>query len=94
MNHEQIKFNRLKIDIKILLEAFVSGFPFSENEKSLFRIIGGMEANDDNYSLIRSCLGRISDQCGELDLNAMEYEAKTLLDRVDALADESDGHST
>jgi hypothetical protein len=83
MNHEQINFNQTKIDIKVLLEAFVSAFPFSENEKSLIRIIGNMEATPTNCAVIQSCLGRIADKCGELDLNAMEYEAKTFLDRLE-----------
>jgi hypothetical protein len=94
MNHEQIKFNQLKRDIKILLESFVSAFPFSENEKSLIRIIGNMEATPTNCAVIQACLTRISDKCGELDLNAMEYEAKRLSDRLDAIADENDGNST
>jgi hypothetical protein len=94
VNHEQIKVNQLKRDIKILLESFVSAFSFSEDEKSLIRIINGMEATPTNCSVIQACLTRISDKCGELDLNAMEYEAKTLSDRLDALADESDGDST
>ncbi|HEY8096743.1 MAG TPA: hypothetical protein VIE65_11730 [Methylobacter sp.] len=91
MNQEQVKFNQLKRNIQILLEAFVSAFPFSENEKSLIRMIGNMEANPTDCSVIQSCLSRIMDKCGELDLNAMEYEAKTLSDRLDALADENDG---
>jgi hypothetical protein len=61
----------------------VSAFPFSENEKSLIRIIGNMEANPTDCSVIQSSLSRISDKCGEFDLNAMEYEARTLLDRLE-----------
>jgi hypothetical protein len=89
MNHEQVKFNQLKRDIKILLESFVSAFPFSEDEKSLLRIIGNMESTPTDCFVIQACLSRISDKCGELDLNAMEYEAKTLSERLDALADKS-----
>jgi hypothetical protein len=83
MNREQIKFNQLKRDIKILLESFVSAFPFSEDDKSLIRIINGMEPTPTDCSVIQSCLSRISDKCGELDLNAMKFEAKTLLDRLE-----------
>lgn len=83
MNHEQIKFNQLKRDIKHLLEAFVSGFPFAENEKSLIRIIGNMEPTPTDSAVIQSCLSRIADQCAELDLDSMEYEAKMLLDRLE-----------
>ena len=83
MNQEQIKFSQLKCDIKILLESFVSAFPFSEDEKSLIRIINGLEATPTDCFVIRSCLSRISDKCGELDLHAMEYEAKTLLGRLE-----------
>ena len=83
MNHDQIKFSQLKRDVKILLESFVSAFPFSEEEKSLLRIIGNMEAIPSDCSVIQSCLSRISDKCGELDLNAMKFEAKTLLDRLE-----------
>jgi hypothetical protein len=83
MNHGQITFNQLKRDIKRLLESFVSAFPFSEDEKSLIRIINGIKATHTHYSVIQACLTRISDKCGELDLNAMEYEAKTLRERLE-----------
>ena len=46
-----------------------------------------MEANLTDCSVIQACLSRSSDKCGELDLKAMEYEAKTLSDRLDAIAD-------
>jgi hypothetical protein len=62
--------------------------------KSLIRGIGDMEPNHAACSVIQSCLSRISNACQILGLEAMAYEANRLLGRLDALADESDDHST
>jgi hypothetical protein len=62
--------------------------------KSLIRVIGGMEPNHANCSVIQSCLTRVSNRCQILGLEVLAYEANRLLDRLDALADESDDHST
>jgi len=42
-----------------------------------------MEPTPTDCSVIQSCLSRISDKCGELDLDSMEYEAKMLLNRLE-----------
>jgi hypothetical protein len=50
--------------------------------KSLIRVIGGMETNHAECSVIQSCLTRISNRCQILGLEAMAYEARTLSDRL------------
>jgi hypothetical protein len=50
--------------------------------RSLIRVIGGMEPNHADCSVIQSCLTRISNRCQILGLEAMAYEARILSDRL------------
>jgi hypothetical protein len=61
---------------------FFDGTMTLHEATSLIRVIGGMEPNHADCSVIQSCLTRISNRCQILGLEVLAYEARTLSDRL------------
>ena len=54
-----------------------------EEARALRRVIDGIEPNEAGRSVVKSCLARLSDASKMFGLDAMAYEARALMVRLD-----------